>query len=225
VTGVQTCALPIFRIFSSTSNDPFIAFTIDGTPPDHTSVNHLLLSSGPPYPTADQAGMTYLITNGSKFYCPTPLSGSITLTAYAYIGSAKSATATPSSYTYKLSPPTWAGVQPQVAYFATAQTVTLGCVSGGGGTATITYSTSTTFSVPSPADVSGAMYTDIYPPGISAALGDAGTSRSLTITAIAHQTNWQDSAALIDIFNICGPGVWGDVGNDHSKWDQATWQP
>ncbi len=208
---------PIFSISSTTTNAA-IAFTIDGTTaPDPTSSPVLLTATPtPPYPIASAPGKTYLITNGSNFYCALP-SGSVTLKAVAFVGTGTSQSPLTTSvpYTFQLSTPTFSGVQPLATYYAAAQTVTLACANGGGGTATMTYSTSTTGSLASPPDVSGATYTG----AISAALGDQGTSRSLTITAIAHQANWQDSTILSGVFNICGPGKW-----DSSNWDQATWQ-
>jgi hypothetical protein len=177
------------------------------------------LLTSPTAPPVSVYGTTYMMINGGSFiYAGAHTSGNFKLTAVAFVTSGStitSPTTTVGNYSFQLSPPVWAGTQPLASYFATAQTITLSCVSGGVGTATMTYSTSTTGSAPSPVDVTGVSYSE----PISVAVGDLGTSRSVTITAIAHETDWKDSAALSDIFHVCGPGKW-----DSSSWDQATWQ-
>ena len=206
---------PTFSISSTTTNAA-IAFTIDGGVPDPNNIANNLDTSGTTPPTAS-AGGTYLMANGGNFYCA-HAGGSFTLNAVAFVtsGSANfsSVAAIPAAYSFQLSPPTWAGPQPQAAYYAGAQSVSLSCASGSGGTASMTYSTTGASS-----DVSNVA----YGVPITVAAGNAGSSRSETITAIAHQTDWQDSTALSDVFSVCGPGLWCDSGSN-SKWDQATWQ-
>lgn len=207
-----TTPQPTFSISSSTTNAS-IAFTIDGTAPNLSS-GPVTLSTGTSTPTAN-SGTTYLISNGASFYCSSA-SGTVTLNAIAWVtnGSGDStSTSASASYTYQMSPPTWAGVQPVASYYVGAQSVTLSCVSGSGGTAGIYYST---VALPPVTSGTGTLYAGV---GIPVPVATEGSVTNETIQAVAHETNWQDSAVMSGVFNVCGPGLF-----DTSEWDRATWQ-
>jgi hypothetical protein len=212
--GPSVTAPIAFSITSSTTGSTvYIAFSIDGSAPDSYSTPSIFDGSTTP-PTANGVG-TYIMPNGGSFlYGGAHVNGVFELKAIAFVQDGGtnfvSPAATPSTFQFQMSPPTWIGVQPLVTYYANAQAVTIGSSSGRGGTASISYST-----LGAVADV-----TDVtYGAPVAADIGPVGYSRSVTITAIAHQTDWQDSAQLSDVFHICGPGKW-----DSSNWDQATWQ-
>jgi hypothetical protein len=155
-----------------------------------------------------------MMTNGSSFiYQGQHINGSFTLKAVAFVSAVSSPSSAPATYTFQLSPPTWATVQPSATYYVGAQSVGLSAASGAGGTVSILYSTD------------GSAPSSTYGGPIVVPVGAAGSSTSEVIKAVAHQANWVDSTPSISgVFHVCGPGLWCD-GGSNSNWDQATWQP
>ena len=194
--------IPTFTITSPT-NGVAIVFTIDGTVPNPSATSEAVS----PITTE---GLSYLMTNGGSFSYEGPHTNgaSFILKAVAYATGAPVSDTTEADYVFKLSTPTFPGVQPLSTYYGTAQSVTLATISGSGGTATIHYSTGAVSSS-SPA----------YSTAITVPAGAAGSSNAVTIQAMATQDNWQDSDILSGTFHVAGPGIWGT-----SLWDQASWQ-
>jgi hypothetical protein len=202
-------SLPAFVVTSSTDNAS-IAFTINGSAPSPSDAKLLNIEDKA---KASDTTTTYIAANKSSFYYVGPhTGGSFTLKVVAFVpkdsGYLCSDIAT-ASYGFKMATPAWAGVLPSSDYYTSAQSITVSCVNGSGGTGTMTYSTSGTVVTPS----------TTYTSAIAVPVGAEGSSTEETIKVIAHQTDWIDSDALQGTFNVCGPGKW-----DSSKWDQATWQ-
>jgi hypothetical protein len=217
MTFLSGAVLPAFTLKSTTDNAR-IAFTLNGSDPTSNIASGVIIQNND---TLSDLSKIYNAKNGFSFnYAGPHTGGTFTLTETAFCE--KKATSgflcsdiTTTTYSFKMSPPTWASVQPSTTYYTSAQSITISCVNGDGGTATITYSTSGSVVTPSGTAYSGA---------ITVPVGDPGSSTEVTIQAIAHQSNWIDSEPLTDTFRICGPGLWSN-GTNNSKWDQATWQP
>ena len=197
--GPET-VFPAITIVSDTGNAG-IFYTVDGSDPALSTSTRVSLANG--------ASFTYSGAHAG---------GEFTLMAVAFITGAPASLPVMATYYFKQSTPIFATVQPQSAYYASAQTVTLSC-SGGG---SMHYATDSSI-------LSTSVGTDYPGSGIEAPIGGAGTSLVTTIRAIAFQTNWQDSDVLTGTFPVCGPGRWYNttgVGIEYSesKWDQATWQ-